>query len=395
MRRALSVKEFNEYIKVSFKHDPIFQNAHLRGEIANLKFSHNHLYFSLKEGNELIDCVIYYYEDTDIVCNFETGDSIELYGNLLFTNYSSKLVINVKKIEEFGISVKYKEFLKLRLEFEKKGFFDIKNKKSIKEFPNKIGLITSESGAAIEDFKGVINQKANDITIYFYPTKVQGESAITEILDGLSRLEKMNLDAIVLTRGGGSSEDLSVFNEKSIVEKIFSLKTPVISAIGHRIDLSLTDLVADLSLQTPTEAGVYLVRNYAAIYDDSKKIFSQMTRIISERISLNKIRIDFLKKDLEKLKPVNIVEEKFTKLNALNKKFDLEIEKNIEINNQKLKLANIKLNYFNDLIKTMKEKISIKDIDGNLIFSKKEAEKKEKIIISFTDGDLKVGVDNG
>src|SRR5699024_3145476 len=163
--RALTVKQFNEYIKSSLKHDPIFQNAYIKGQVANYRTSHNHLYFSLKEGDDIIDCVIYYYLDKDINTNFETGDEIEVYGNLLFNNYSSRVVINITKIEEFGISADYKLFLKLKESFQKKGYFDPEKKKEIPKLPKNIGLITSKDGAAVEDYLNVVNQDPNDITI--------------------------------------------------------------------------------------------------------------------------------------------------------------------------------------------------------------------------------------
>ncbi|MDU7143003.1 MAG: exodeoxyribonuclease VII large subunit, partial [Anaerococcus vaginalis] len=221
--KSLSVKQFNQYIKTSFKHDPLFQNVSVKGEIANYKISHNHIYFSLKEENEIIDCVIYYYEQKDIE-DFNNGDEVIVDGNLIYNSFFSKISISVNNIEKKGLSEEYLNFLKIKEEFLKKGYFDKDTKKTICDYPKDIGLITSDKSAAIVDFLSVINKEISDINIYLYPVKVQGLSAKDEIINAINVLDKKNLDAIVITRGGGSKEDLKVFNEKDIVEEIYKAK---------------------------------------------------------------------------------------------------------------------------------------------------------------------------
>ncbi|MDD7305932.1 MAG: exodeoxyribonuclease VII large subunit [Peptoniphilaceae bacterium] len=388
MRKALSVKQFNEYIKSSLKHDPIFQNLHVKGQVANYRISHEHLYFSLKEGDDIIDCVIYYYIDKDINTSFDTGDEIEIYGNLLFNNYSSRLVINITKIEEFGISEDYKIFIKLRENFQKKGYFDSDKKKEIPKLPKNIGLITSKDGAAVEDYLNVINQVPNDITVSFYPVKVQGKNSIYEIIKALDYLDKKNLDLLVITRGGGSKEDLNVFNSPEIVEKVFSLKTPLISAIGHKIDQTLIDLVADLSLQTPTEAASVTVRNYSFLLRDIDNIYTKILKAYRDKLYLSDIKLSFLKKDLYKFDPKNLVKKRIDDLNELNKSFEKQILDMLNTEKNKLNILAYRLKSIKKMLDIEKNKIQIKDMEGREIFSKFSLKKGQDIKIIFSDGEV-------
>lgn len=306
--KSLSVKQFNQYIKTSFKLDPLFQSISIKGEIANYKISHNHIYFSLKEDDEIIDCVIYYYEDKDLG-DYNNGDEVIVEGNLIYNNFFSKISIAVNDIKSKGLSEDYLKFLSLKEDFYKRGYFDDENKKSIVPYPKNIGLITSDKSAAIVDFISVINKEISDINIYLYPVKVQGQSAKNEIINAIEILDRKSLDAIVITRGGGSKEDLKVFNDKDIVEKIFSSKSPIISAIGHKIDLSLTDLVSDLSLQTPTEAGTYLVRNYKKLRDDINLVFLNIKKTLYRNIELKEIKLNNLREKLEFYNIENLLEK--------------------------------------------------------------------------------------
>ena len=392
--KSLSVKQFNQYIKTSFKHDPLFQNVSVKGEIANYKISHNHIYFSLKEENEIIDCVIYYYEQKDIE-DFDNGDEVIVDGNLIYNSFFSKISISVNDIEKKGLSEEYLKFLKIKEEFLKKGYFDKDTKKTICDYPKDIGLITSDKSAAIVDFLSVINKEISDINIYLYPVKVQGLSAKDEIINAINVLDKKNLDAIVITRGGGSKEDLKVFNEKDIVEEIYKAKSPIISAIGHKIDLSLTDLVSDLSLQTPTEAGSYLVRNYKKIRQDINKIFIDIQKTLNRNIELKELRLNNLKNGLDSYSLDKLLYEKTKNVNQIFEKIKNNLNLNIEKKENNLEILKYKLNSLKSILDIKKKSIFIKDFDGNFIYSKYSLKNKEKVNIVFSDGEVKAEIYDG
>ena len=392
--KSLSVKQFNQYIKTSFKHDPLFQNVSVKGEIANYKISHNHIYFSLKEENEIIDCVIYYYEQKDIE-DFNNGDEVIVDGNLIYNSFFSKISISVNNIEKKGLSEEYLNFLKIKEEFLKKGYFDKDTKKTICDYPKDIGLITSDKSAAIVDFLSVINKEISDINIYLYPVKVQGLSAKDEIINAINVLDKKNLDAIVITRGGGSKEDLKVFNEKDIVEEIYKAKSPIISAIGHKIDLSLTDLVSDLSLQTPTEAGSYLVRNYKKIRQDINKIFIDIQKTLNRNIELKELKLNNLKYSLDSYSLDKLLDEKTKNVNEIFEKIKINLNLNIEKKVNNLEILKYKLNSLKSILDIKKNSIFIKDFDGNFIYSKYSLKNKDKVNIVFSDGEVKAEIYDG
>ncbi|MDU5824114.1 exodeoxyribonuclease VII large subunit [Anaerococcus vaginalis] len=392
--KSLSVKQFNQYIKTSFKHDPLFQNVSVKGEIANYKISHNHIYFSLKEENEIIDCVIYYYEQKDIE-DFNNGDEVIVDGNLIYNSFFSKISISVNNIEKKGLSEEYLNFLKIKEEFLKKGYFDKDTKKTICDYPKDIGLITSDKSAAIVDFLSVINKEISDINIYLYPVKVQGLSAKDEIINAINVLDKKNLDAIVITRGGGSKEDLKVFNEKDIVEEIYKAKSPIISAIGHKIDLSLTDLVSDLSLQTPTEAGSYLVRNYKKIRQDINKIFIDIQKTLNRNIELKELKLNNLKNSLDSYSLDKLLDEKTKNVNEIFEKINNNLNLNIEKKEKNLEILKYKLNSLKSILDIKKKSIFIKDFDGNFIYSKYSLKDKDKVNIVFSDGEVKAEIYDG
>lgn len=392
MRKALSVKQFNEYFKSNMKHDPIFQNLYINGQLSNVRINNSHLYFSLKEDRDIIDCVIYYYEDKDLDFSVEIGKDVLVKGTVLFNNFSSRIVISVNEIKEKGLSQKYLEFLQMKEDFRKKGYFDLEKKKEIPKFPQKIGLITSEESAAIVDFLSVINQKPNDMHIYLSPVKVQGESSATMVKKAIESLDKRNLDLIVITRGGGSSEDLSSFNDSLVIDATFMAQTPIISAIGHKIDQTLLDLVADLSLQTPTEAGSYVIKNYSDISKEMKNIVNKMGEITLSRIRDYEYKLLQIRKSLESKSPLRGIDKRINSLTYLKKDFNTVLRSNLSYNEQKLRIVSSELKRFKDIIEIGKKNIHINDDLGNPIFSKHSLKKSDIAFIEFSDGKVKVEV---
>lgn len=394
MRKPLSVKQFNEYFKSNIKHDPIFQNLYINGQLSNIRVNNSHLYFSLKEDNEIIDCVIYYFEDKDINFDFEEGIDVNVKGNVFYNNYSSRIIISAKEVSEVGISENYKKFLDMKEEFRKLGYFDEINKKAIPKYPKKVGLITSKDGAAVIDFISVINQKANDINIFLYPVKVQGLESSNLIKKAIYDLDHKNLDVIVITRGGGSNEDLSNFNNRDIVEAVFDAKTPIISAIGHKIDITLLDLVSDLSLQTPTEAGSYIIDSYANLEKDLENEIHKMKQIIGAEIDSFERNLLFLERDLRNFHPSNNLKNIELELSFIKKELDTKLKNSLSINENRLRLIKSNLDHQNDVINLKKSMIFVKANDKN-IYSAKSLDIGDRIILGFSDGDVKAEIIDG
>lgn len=394
MRKPLSVKQFNEYVKSNIKHDPIFQRINLIGELCNVRVNNYHLYFSLKEGTDIIDGVIYYYEDKDISFDFSPGKEVIIRGNLSFNNYSSRLIIVASDIEDVGLSKEFKEFLKMQEEFKAKGYFDIENKNPIPKLVKKVGLITSKDGAAIVDFLAMINSRANDIHIYLDPVKVQGDQAEDLVAKAINRLDKLGLDVIVITRGGGSNEDLASFNQRKIIEAVHEAKTPIISAIGHNIDTTLIDYTSDLSLQTPTEAGSYLIADYIDYEKFLKEKFVRARSKIQSTLDMRSLSLKILESKLENSSPRKLIDDRLKDLRSINKNLDMAMESLLTYNGTKLNNLTHKFDYLTKLIDMRKNQIEI-NFDGKNIYSAHSLKIGDEFDLVFSDGKLKARIIDG
>lgn len=394
MRKPLSVKQFNEYVKSNIKHDPIFQRIYLTGELSNIRVNNYHLYFSLKEGSEIIDAVIYYYEDKDLNIEFTPGKQVIIKGNLSYNNYSSRLIIVANEVHEEGLSKEYIEFLKMKEEFKSRGYFDQDNKKPIPKLVKKVGLITSKDGAAIVDFLAMINSRANDIHIYLAPVKVQGNDANKQVAEAVRILDKLNPDVIVITRGGGSNEDLSSFNQREIIEAVFNAKTPIISAIGHNIDTTLIDYTSDLSLQTPTEAGSYLIADYIDYEKHLLNKFSHAKFVIDNMLEIRKLRLKILKSKINSTSPKVLIEDKARNLEKLGKIIDKAIQDNIIYNSNKMKNLSHRLDVLEKMLELRKKEIEILFEDKN-VYSAYSLNIGDELELKFSDGSRKARIIDG
>src|SRR5574344_1178238 len=394
MRKPLSVKQFNEYVKSNIKHDPIFQRVYLSGELSNIRVNNYHLYFSLKEGSEIIDAVIYYYEDKDINIEFTPGKQVIIKGNLSYNNYSSRLIIVTNEVIEEGLSKEYIKFLKMQEEFKSKGYFDQDNKKPIPKLVKKVGLITSRDGAAIVDFLAMINSKANDIHIYIAPVKVQGNNANKQVAEAVGILDELDLEVIVITRGGGSNEDLSSFNQREIIEAVYRAKTPIISAIGHNIDTTLIDYTSDLSLQTPTEAGSYLIADYIDYEKHLLNKFSHAKFVIENMLDMRKLKLKILKSKVNSISPKALIDEKINSLHKLGKNIDKTIQDNLNYNNNKIKNLSYKFDVLEKILEFRKKEIEILFKDKK-IYSAHNLKMGDELEIKFSDGSRKARIIDG
>ena len=286
----LSVTQITNYIKRIFEAEEMLIDVSVFGEITNFKISGRAIYFDIKDENASLPCVSF---DMSVSEDIVAGDKVVVKGRPNFYIKTGKLSFIVSKIEKFGMGALYKKYLETKEKLEKEGVFDTRYKKQIPEFPTRVGVVTSETGAVKNDIIKVARRKNKSVDIVFYPAKVQGEGAVEQISRGIEFLDNYNVDCIIVARGGGSFEDYEPFNTEALVRKIFMCKKPVISAVGHENDWTLIDFVADARASTPS------VASEIAFYD--------------EEILLNKIKnncINFYGKletfiDTEKNKFIN------------------------------------------------------------------------------------------
>lgn len=314
-RIVYSVSDINNYVKNILTNDENLKYLFVKGEVSNFKSGQNgHLYFSLKDENSLISCVMFNTYASKLKEKPKDGDEITLCASI--SAYPSRgtyqlLVYYIEMVGEGAILV---ELEKLKKKLAKEGLFDESRKRNINIYPNAIGVITAKGGAAIEDIVKNIKRRYPICDIYFFPSSVQGENAPKELLKAFLKAQEYNLDTLIIGRGGGASEDLSAFNDEKLVRAIATSKMPVIAAVGHEIDSTLVDYVADKRASTPTGAAelatidqreirLHLANSIEEISDSIKEILVDMEDdLVSSKEDLNnsiKNYLDEIAEDLE------------------------------------------------------------------------------------------------
>lgn len=332
--KPITVSQFNSFIKRVLETDPLLGNVTVMGEISNLKFhGSGNVFFTIKDENSSLTCFL----SKDILENirYEIKDGMMIkatgYVSVYIKNGSYSL--NVLDLEPEGLGSLMEAFEALKERLAKEGLFDPKHKKELPESPKQIAVITSETGAAVRDIIKIIRQKDKLVDIIVVPSLVQGPSASGDLVTALNAVNSKlpETDLIIIGRGGGSLEELWPFNEENLVRAIFASKIPVISAVGHETDFSLSDLVADKRAATPSEAADMAVldlgelieykRSKLDIFKDrlagiykfnrlkSAKLVNELYFAMGERLSRFNSKIDLLEKELAGLNPISILEQ--------------------------------------------------------------------------------------
>ena len=262
-KEYISITEINRIIKNTIELNPVLKSVYIKGEISNLKFhGRGHLYFSLKDENSKINAVMFNYKNSGIDFVPKDGDSVLVHGRISVYEASGSYQIYVDSLELDGLGNLYVLFEKLKKKLGEEGLFNPEHKQRIKRVPRKIGVITAPTGAAVRDIISTINNRFPMTEIYLFPTLVQGESAAANIVSMIELANTFDdIDTIILGRGGGSIEDLWAFNEECVARAIYESRIPIISAVGHEIDFTIADFVADMRAPTPTGAAEMAVPN--------------------------------------------------------------------------------------------------------------------------------------
>ena len=385
-----SVSQFNNLFKEIIDETKIFKNLNITGELSNFKkhISGNY-FFNLIDDSSSISCVIYSFLDFSYDKKFKTGDKVIINGNLTIFNKRGtyNIVVNKMSLVGEGDILLNKKFLIEKL--TKEGIIS-EIKKDIPKFPNKIAILAGDNSAAYSDLIKNISNRYKNCEILFFPTIVQGKDAVKSIINSLEAAKNYDLDLLILARGGGSSEDLSAFDDENVVRSFAKIKCPKISAIGHEIDVTVCDYVADLRVSTPTAAAIASVPNK----DD---LLSYLDNKLNEIYVCVNSKILLYEKKLSKIKDINFFKSFNLYLNDLKNKI-------LFINEKILNSINLKFNDYSTKLKELKSKIEIlnpenllskgyaiiKDDNNRVITSKSEAVNKSYLNIKFIDGSIKV-----
>lgn len=256
MEKYLSVTTLTKYLKMKFDKDPYLERVYLTGQVSNFRKRPTHQYFSLKDDRAVIQATIWSGIYQKLGFDLEEGMKINVVGRVQVYEPSGSYSIIIEKAEPDGVGALAIQFEQLKKKLAEEGLFQERFKQSLPQFSKKIGVVTSRSGAVIQDIITTVSRRFPGVEIVLYPTKVQGEGAAEEIARNITRAnERDDLDVLIIGRGGGSIEDLWAFNEEIVVRAIFESRLPIISSVGHETDVTLADFVADKRAATPTAAA--------------------------------------------------------------------------------------------------------------------------------------------
>ena len=406
----ISVSELNRYIKDRVAEDEFLNSVFVKGEISNFKHHYTgHMYFTLKDESSLIKCVMF--KSSTATLNFTPKDGMKVLvlGSVAVYERDGVYQIYCKAMQEDGMGSLYKAYEELKSKLEKEGLFDESHKKKIPFMPKIIGVLTSNTGAVIRDIINVSTRRNPNVYIRLLPVPVQGTGAGEKIAKAIRTMnEKQLADVIIVARGGGSIEDLWAFNEEIVARAIFECPIPIISAVGHEIDFTIADFVADLRAPTPTGAAEIAVPNKTDVINYINQLNLRSRKAVGTILELKKKRLDNIKGHYILNNPLDLYSAKIQKLDYLTE--SLVKNYKVIIDKEKIKLNNIKTRplFSNPLVildktkqkytlllskldalsplKTLERGYGIVNIGDKAVTSIKDLKKDDLINIELKDG---------
>lgn len=412
--KYITVSQLNRYLKFKFEQDPNLGQVFLKGEISNFKaHTRGHYYFTIKDEGSRINAVMFASQVNKLNFMPEDGMKIMVIGRISVYEATGSYQIYVESMMPDGVGNLYIEYEKLKKKLASEGLFDPDEKRKIPKFPETIGIITAPTGAAIRDILSTIKRRWPIAKTILFPSLVQGASAAPDIVASIKKAEKFDLDILIIGRGGGSIEDMWCFNDETVARAIYECHIPIISAVGHEIDFTIADFVADLRAPTPTGAAEMAVPNQADFYNYLNQVNIRLTKAMNNYICVNREKLDKLKNHYILKNPISIYEIKeqrfdtiFEKLqlvmvsilkNERNRyekytdRINLSIEKYLEKNkNSYINILN-KLEILNPLL-TIKRGYSITKINDKVVTSVKKIKKNDDLVVELTDGTISTKV---
>ena len=342
--RYLTVSAINKYLKHKLDNDSNLFNVFLKGEISNLKMhSTGHIYFSIKDETSKINAIMFSGNAKKLTFVPNDGDKVLVTGRISVYEATGSYQIYVSEMEKDGIGNLYLAYEKLKKDLDKEGLFDSKYKKKIPKYPERIGVITAREGAAVKDIISTIKRRYPICEVLLFPSLVQGDNAYKSIIASIDKAEEFNLDVLIIGRGGGSIEDLWNFNEEELARRIFACKVPTISAVGHEIDYTIADFVADMRAPTPTGAAEMAVPNLPDLINYMHNLKVRLNEAINTKVNYQRLYLESVKNSFVIKNPMIMFEAKKQGLDLLVEKLNKSIINNL--NNAKHRLELLTSNH--------------------------------------------------
>ena len=390
---AVTVTQLNKYLKDRFDEDENLNAILVKGEISNFKNHYTgHLYFTLKDENSLIKCIMFKSYAEKLNFKPKDGMKVMVFGTVSVFERDGVYQIYAKSMMEDGMGDLHEQFEQLKAKLEKEGLFEQSHKKAIPVYPKIIGVLTSQTGAVIRDIINVSTRRNPNVYIRLLPVPVQGLGAAEQIADKIKIMnEKKLADVLIIGRGGGSLEDLWPFNEEIVARAIYNSEIPIISAVGHETDFTIADFVADLRAPTPSAAAELAVPD---IFEVKQKIINYQNRsklALKKKIEIMKLRFEKVMKSKVFTDPKRKIMDNSIILDDYMKRLENAIKEiKTEKKNKYIELVT-KLDAISPL-KTLIRGYSLTEKDGKIIKKASQINKGDIVTIKFSDGDKKAEI---
>ncbi|MBE6817383.1 MAG: exodeoxyribonuclease VII large subunit [Ruminococcaceae bacterium] len=390
---VLTVSQVNTYIKSLFEEIPPIQNIYIKGEISNFKhYNRGHMYFTLKDSRSQLKCVMFSGDNYKLKFEPENGMKVICFGQIGVYERDGVYQLYVRDMQVEGVGALQVAFEQLKEKLAQEGLFSESVKKPIPKYPRKIGVATSNMGAAVEDIKNIITRRFPLAEIVIAPTIVQGDLAAPDIVKSLQILDSMeDIDTIIVGRGGGSIEDLWAFNTEEVARAVYACKTPVISAVGHETDTTICDFVADLRAPTPSAAAelavpdtaneIMMLNNYSAALED----------MMHRRVENEETKLDYIRTKSALSGRDAFFDNLLERVMATDKRITLAYKSRVESAEHKLLGSVRALNALSPLA-VLSRGYSITKHDGRVISKKADTHIGDTIQISLSDGEIRAEV---
>ena len=389
----ISVTELNKYIKQKIDGDEMLNNVLVKGEISNYKHHYTgHLYFTLKDDNSLIKCIMFKSYAENLKFEPKDGMKVTIFGTVSVFERDGVYQIYAKAMQEDGLGSLYKAYEEMKARLEKEGLFAPAHKKKIPLMPKCIGVLTSNTGAVIRDIINVSTRRNPNVYIKLLPVPVQGAGAAEKIADAIKLMNEKNLaDVIIVARGGGSLEDLWPFNEEVVARAIYASELPVISAVGHETDFTIADFVADLRAPTPSAAAELAVPNISDITLKLEAYNNRFKLALKKKVELMRLRYEKCMNSRVFKEPLQKINEKYIlidmKIKSMqNNIFNIYNKKKAEMVKHIAKIDAL------SPLKTLTRGYSIIQLNGKVIKSVNQVKKDDEVDIRLVDGITKAKI---
>lgn len=393
MQSVYSVSWVNAYVRNMISQDFMLQSLTVKGEASNVKYhSSGHLYFTLKDGQSAMACVMFAGNRAGLKFRLSEGMQILVSGSLDVYERDGKYQLYAREIKPAGTGELYERYERLKKELEEMGMFDPLYKKEIPQYSKRLGVVTAPTGAAVRDIISVSKRRNPGVEIILYPAIVQGEWAVSSIINGIHALEQIGVDVMIVGRGGGSIEDLWVFNEEAVARAIFDCEIPVISAVGHETDTTIADFVADLRAPTPSAAAELAVFEAAKVLEGLTGYQNRLYARMQINLERNRLRLQSLETKVKALSPTMKLKEQRMRLMSLEERIENAMDGILIKMKHRLALSAQCLDGLSPLKKLSSGYAFVRGGDGKSVRHIKEMQVGDMVSIQFVDGLAKAEV---